>query len=461
MVASPIEVGDDRQLFIDGTFFETVDGVDLKMHEPELKEVAIEAERPWETAGIHYSCVLEDGGVFRMWYRSDEGDPQSHRQGRPWTCYAESSDGVRWEKPALGLVEQAGSKANNIVLPTDDIYGINASVMLDPSGGPDERYKMILRRKKPDDDAVDGYVSPDGLHWTAVESNPYLTDKPFDSHNILIWDDESERYAVYLRGIGRSKAGAFKDGHRAIRRSESTDFRTWTEAEMVFEADDQDPDDIHFYTNAAIKYSRASRAFFMFPMILYTGREYPGTSLPGLSDVQLATSRDGVKWDREFRRPFISPGLNEEDWVDRNPIMGPGMIQTSPDEISMYYSARFRSVGNPIRRCTIRTDGFVSAHAGYAGWGEFTTKPLSFSGSELEMNYSTSGGGSILVELQEGDGTAVPGFSLDDCDVVFGDKVAGGVRWNGGPDLSGLSGRPVRMRVRMRDADLYAFKFNE
>ena len=56
---------------------------------------------------------------------------------------------------------------------------------------------------------------------------------------------------------------------------------------------------------------------------------------------------------------------------------------------------------------------------------------------------------------------ATPGFALDDCDVVFGDKIEAPVSWNGSSDVSSLRGRPVRLRVRMRDADLFAFRFAE
>ena len=84
---------------------------------------------------------------------------------------------------------------------------------------------------------------------------------------------------------------------------------------------------------------------------------------------------------------------------------------------------------------------------------------MTFAGSTLELNYSTSGGGSIYVELQDETGTPVPGFTLDDCSEVFGDRTAGDVAWKGDPDMEALAGRPAKMRVRMRDADLYAFRF--
>lgn len=75
----------------------------------------------------------------------------------------------------------------------------------------------------------------------------------------------------------------------------------------------------------------------------------------------------------------------------------------------------------------LRKDGFVSLRAGYPG-GEWTSKPLIFSGTELILNYSTSANGSIRVEIQDAaTGQPIPGFVLDDSPVIFGDKIAGSV----------------------------------
>jgi hypothetical protein len=37
--------------------------------------------------------------------------------------------------------------------------------------------------------------------------------------------------------------------------------------------------------------------------------------------------------------------------------------------------------------------------------GEFTTKPLRFEGSELELNFATSAAGSVRVEIQDEHGS--------------------------------------------------------
>ena len=110
-----------------------------------------------------------------------------------------------------------------------------------------------------------------------------------------------------------------------------------------------------------------------------------------------------------------------------------------------------------MRRYTIRIDGFVSLQAPLSG-GECVTKPLTFSGSKLVINYSTSAAGSIRVEIQDADGKPLEGFGLKDCPEVFGDAIERTVAWKTGSDLSKLAGQPVRLRMMLKDADLYSFQ---
>ncbi|MEQ9408657.1 MAG: hypothetical protein RIK87_13055 [Fuerstiella sp.] len=99
-------------------------------------------------------------------------------------------------------------------------------------------------------------------------------------------------------------------------------------------------------------------------------------------------------------------------------------------------------------------------HAGYEE-GEFVTKPFRFSGTELEINYSTSGAGRMRIELQQADGQPIAGYSLADCDVIYGDDIARVVRWKNGADLKDVAGTPVRLRFVMNEADVFSLKFNE
>ena len=50
---------------------------------------------------------------------------------------------------------------------------------------------------------------------------------------------------------------------------------------------------------------------------------------------------------------------------------------------------------------------------------------------------------------------------LDNCPPVFGDSIERTVEWTDGPGVSRLAGEPVRLRIVLRDADLYAFQFGK
>ena len=111
-----------------------------------------------------------------------------------------------------------------------------------------------------------------------------------------------------------------------------------------------------------------------------------------------------------------------------------------------------------IERLLLRTDGFASVSAPWAG-GEMVTKLFTFTGKELEINYRTSAPGFIRVEIQDVGGAAIPGYTLDDCPEIIGDEIERIVVWKHGPDISRLAGRPIRLRLVMKDADLFALRF--
>jgi len=87
------------------------------------------------------------------------------------------------------------------------------------------------------------------------------------------------------------------------------------------------------------------------------------------------------------------------------------------------------------------------------------TRPLRFSGKELVVNYATSAGGSVRVEIADTGGRPFEGFSLAESRELVGDAIEQTVRWKNGSDVSSLAGKPVRLRFTMRDADLYALRF--
>ena len=86
----------------------------------------------------------------------------------------------------------------------------------------------------------------------------------------------------------------------------------------------------------------------------------------------------------------MRPGLDPTRWGNRENFVASSVIQTAPDELSIYHRSGDRYV--------IRTDGFVSVHAG-AKEGSLLTKPLIYSGRTLEINFSTSAMGFVQIEI--------------------------------------------------------------
>lgn len=215
----------------------------------------------------------------------------------------------------------------------------------------------------------------------------------------------------------------------------------------------------HLYKNAATAYYRRPDVLLMFPKRFLPDRKLdPKWPYPGLSDVVFMFSYDGVNFDRRYREAFIRPGLDPNNWHERAIEVGPGVVPTGPGEMSLYYMEHYRTDAVQIRRGVLRIDGLVSVQAG-AGGSEIVTRPLSFAGNRLAMNFSTSAAGSVRVELQAADGTPLEGFSLADCPEIYGDAIDQVVAWKTGCDLTSLVGRPIRVRLVFEDADLYSFRF--
>ncbi len=116
---------------------------------------------------------------------------------------------------------------------------------------------------------------------------------------------------------------------------------------------------------------------------------------------------------------FIRPGRDRRNWVHRNNMPALGILPTAADEISLYVVRNYTFPTVHLERMVVRTDGFVSAHAGYEA-GELLTKPLVFKGDNLVLNFATSAAGRIRLEIQDSGGNPLPGFALEESLLIWG-----------------------------------------
>ena len=442
-----VDIGSRVELFVDDWLIDRTEGVALQLQQPVKKEVVLSMDRPWEgPTGACYTIVHEHAGTVRLYYRGDCPKDSSDKQV---TCLAESTDGVHFERPTLGLYEWDGAKANNIVWQGIESHNLSPLVDANPYCPPEQRYKAVGGPMW----KLYGLCSPDGVHWKKIQDDPLDYEGAFDSHNVAFWDEVTGCYRSYSRYFEKE---AWPAGVRAIQSATSDDFIHWTKPQPNLYAEGVPLE--HFYTNATQRCPGAPHLFLSFPKRFVPDRKkverHPHD---GLSEAVFMSSRDGVHWDRRFMEAWVRPGLDERNWTERSNMPAWGILETTPGEFSMYISEHYRWDDCRLRRMTVRRHGFVAVHAPYAG-GEFTTRPVVFSGKHLVLNYSTSVVGSIQVELQDAVGKPVADHTLDDMDPLYGDELDAVVTWKSGSDLSPWTGKPVRFRFVMKDADLYAIR---
>ncbi len=455
-----VQQGSRLELFVDDHMVERLNGTRLKLHEPYPAGEVLRFDKPWEGRFSGYITVLKDGDLFRMYYRG-LGKDAADGSTNEFTCYAQSHDGISWEKPNLGLYEVFGTYSNNVVLAYAAPFSHNFSPFLDSNPGvaPVERFKALAGTSST---GLMAFASPDGLRWHKVRETPVLTRSAFDSQNVAFWSEAEQCYVAYFRTWSK---GEFQ-GYRSVSRATSTDFLNWSSpSEMQF----GDTPREHLYTSQTHPYFRAPHIYIAIPMRFLPGRKVltddqaralgvnPGYG-SDCAEAVFMTSRGGNRYDRTFMEGFIRPGNDPGNWASRAGMTALGVVPTGPAEMSLFKQAHYSQPSCHLLRYTLRTDGFVSVNAPYAG-GEMVTRPLRFEGSKLMLNFSTGAAGSMRVEIQDERGAALSGFALADSVEIIGDEIERVVSWKGSADVSRLSGQPVRLRFVMKDADLFSLRF--
>ena len=455
-------------LFVDDEEIDARWHVTRVLARPEARtaEPVLKPDRAWEgrAAGLSGS-VLRDrpSGTYRLWYRSfHDGRPESDRN---FLNYAESVDGLAWEKPALRLIEYEGDRDTNIVYRPRHA-GLRSfesnGLIVDEVGAPERRYKLVAHHGFEDKsrNGLFGLFSPDGVHWT-------VTDRPLlpgagDRHGALK-DPVTGEYVVFTRRPRyKTRARELDDPDtaplpykRIVGRAGSRDFLNWSPFRTVLRNDDFDAPGTQFYSISPFRYGNRLLAFV----------DVYDTDVERMW-VTLASSLDGIHWNRPLRgQPILDLGPEgrwDDTWVNvtNNPPVPEG------DKLRFWYMGRTTAHGLPRRAGSIGSflmtrDRFAGLTAGRRT-GTIVTAPAAvpLADAGLYVNANVRNG-QMRVAVADALGQPIPALGMSRCAALTGDRVDHRVRWDGGADLAPLRGRMVRLHVEITYGTLFAYRFGE
>ena len=474
---------------------------------PDPRNPLLEPGMPWDSGGIMaHGTVLHDpiDGLWKAWQVSTPGEARldglktNHEHQRRLT-YLESKDGVTWVRPELPFVSWPGHERTNILFDLDSGgTSVYASVLVDPSNR-EWPYEMFVMRgplyggmKENKVGHLPGpterlgtyrYFSKDGKAWVLKEGPIHPATGGGGDVSYVYRDAVSGPYYSYFKVYPALREGDRiitydnnpRGGLRSVARRSSPDGSHWGNETLVLARDWRDPDYAQFLEICPVKVDGGYVA-------LVNYYEAAVQRMP----LQIAASRDGIRWWRPDRRPALpNPPLGDYGggmiWQMHHPIVEGGRMHVyyagSEGIHGEILDTRFEpriEVGNEtvigyqtptlpfntaLCRATWTFDRLYALvpSAGGVTLGEAVTRSRSSLKGRLVVNTHVKEGGSLRAELLDQSGRVCPGFSLDDCVPVTGDQRRTAFAWKGG-----AAAPPAAAKVRfvLHRAFLYGYAWD-
>lgn len=467
----PVEIGNEPQFVLDLYLVDTT--WPLKPKGEPVKRVSHQAKKhpanPLITGDdpSHLWVLREGDGRFRMWYQANVKNAEVSTGKGIYSvsvAYAESKDGVHWEKPALDLFPDAKKYdlPRNCVIHRMDQPRCesNAPQILE---APEKdrrgyRYLMLYTMSTAPLNGIRLIGSNDGIHWD-FNSDTRIAKLSSDTHNTVHYDAARDEYVMFCRSKHIYRApGQTKEmtssgeSRRGMSRMSSKEL--WTEwgvrPQTILMPDERDAELGYNYFMAMPVHQHAGIWWGHLAPFLWND----------LYASEIAWSRDGWRFERlPARRHLIEFGP-EGAW-DHSMVVGTARWVEVGDEWWIYYAGFDGAHDDPKGRkgaiglATVRREGFISQHGPKTG-GVVCTRAIRWPGGGLLVN-ADAHSGEMKVRVSDELRKPVKGFDYDDMPAFNGDSVAHEVTW-GDKSLDALKGRVIRLEFQLRDADLYTFR---
>jgi hypothetical protein len=417
----------------------------------------------WDDFGTSFPNVRYDRGKFTMEYSGHSTAPADLNWNHGM---AESSDGIHWTRPKLGVIDRHDSKENNLVPWVPNFLDLREP---DPA----KRYKgvhvegnWITNFRRPI------AYSPDAVHWNFGQDTVNLT--CLLEGGGPAFRDEMDIPERRFKAVGRTMS----ESHRALGMMWSPDLIHWYGDEAVLDVEDPygRPADQWRGRYVAVRIldpsgEKGGDQIYWgtvwiengLYMCLYAPLQYDG----GYQGA-LAVSRDGFNYVRIRNGHFILPRGPAGAWDSGIIAVGYGI--NTPlrvgDSVRVYYGGSTWHHGTDpwrtppaIGMAEIRPDGWTYVQPARNS-GSLTTIPIALDGPrKLFVNADVPEGGELRVELLPASAnTSLSGYAESDCHRITGSAIRSRVSWSSGDTLPGSAGQ-VRLRFFLKGTGTRLFSF--
>jgi len=441
----------DRFLLLDGRIVEATRGARLSVGtvRKDKRNPLFAEDKPWEPRFDNlYANVVYDreDALYKCWYspfiidQSTTNTPakdrvnggtfkyrgkHTGRRREMGICYAVSREGIRWEKPNLGVVEFGGSKENNLVW-----RGPHGSGIFKDPRDPDaqRRYKAFFKGKM-----ISVGFSPDGIHWSDAIECPEAN-VAGDTHNNALWAPTLGEY------VGITRTWAAPRG-RQVARTSSRDFLKWTKAEVVLEGIEN-----HLQTYAMPVFYYAG---------VYIGLPAIYNSKADRTHTELTWSPDTVTWHRIDPGTPLIPNSSVKGAYDWGCVYAAAYPVFLDDEIRLYYGGSDGIHGGwrngYFCLATLRPDGFAGYEQSGSDTALVTTKSIKTSGGQLRITADVGIDGYVRVRRLDQNGRTIAASNK-----LIRTVTDGEISWQ-----SEMSGREdtIKLQFEIDNAKVYSFNF--
>ena len=436
----PYKIKNKRELFFDDFLTEDRSNLEIRLHEPHAH-----TPEPSLPDG-YYMTMIQHDGTIRCYCRRNfseftkENPQYTVKSGfvGEYTAYNESAGGIKFLEPPLFLYDCG--VPNVMYCMKVGTHNFCPFYDENPACPKEEKYKAI--GGVCDQGGIFGFVSADSYTFKLLSQKPLIEPKKeweycFDSQNVVFWSELENCYVCYFR-LNKTPDGRKL---RTIGKITSPDFRVWSKPTYL----NINLENENLYVSLIAPYPRAKHLYIGTPTRYIEDRG-------SVTDITLVFSRDGIHFIRPFPGAWIKPGPDPERWKNRANYLAYNIVQTKPEEMSLYHS-------HSHIRYSLRTDGFTSLTAAYSQ-GEWISKTMQYENGWPEFNIATSARGYFKVELQTPDGKPFEGYSLAESKCFYGDKISYTAQWNNNNKKFPLKKNDLfRIRCILCEADLYSFSF--